>query len=392
MNHFDAIVLGTGGVGSAALMHLAARGLSVLGLDRFPPGHDRGSSHGQTRIIRLAYYEHPAYVPMLRRAYQLWGELESQTESKLYHEVGLVEVGRPDGMLLPGVRASAAEHGLELEELSEREFAARLPGFRLPQGMQAVFERRAGFLKVEACVRAHAAEAERLGARIEIGTAVRSWRVAGQQVEVITDANTFRADRLVIAAGAWSADLLAELAIPLRVLRKVLLWFQPLTDEYRNVALSLPERIAAGPAERGAPCFYYEMPQGAFYGFPQIDERGVKVAEHTGGEPVADPLALDRSLYPIDVAPAAEFLAQCLPQAAGPCTSHAVCMYTMTPDEHFIVDRHPEHPQVVFAAGLSGHGFKFTSMLGEALAELAIDGATRVPIDLLRLNRSALVG
>lgn len=374
MSRYDAIVLGIGGVGSAAMFHLAARGARVLGLDRFPPGHDRGSSHGHTRIIRLAYFEHPGYVPLLRRAYQLWGDLERRSNRTLLHRVGLVQVGPAEGPLIRGVKASAAQHGLPLETLSPGEFAARLPGFRLPEGMEAVLEREAGYLMVEECVRAHVEQALALGAELEIGEAVCSWRVEGEHVVVETDRGARRADRLVVAAGAWAGQALAELRLPLCVRRKVLLWFEPHSDAYR-----------AGP------CFYYELPQGSFYGFPQLDARGVKLAEHSGGQPVDDPLSVDRSRRESDVAPAAGFVQQCLPRLSTRCVDHSVCLYTMTPDQHFIVDRHPRQPWVVLAAGLSGHGFKFTSQLGEALAELALGGKKPPELEFLRLGRPALV-
>ena len=373
---YDAIVLGTGGVGSAALAHLARRGARVLGIDRFAPGHDRGSSHGQTRLIRRAYYEHPDYVPLVLRAFELWHELEQRADETLYHQVGLLQIGPPDGEVIAGVRTSARLHGLPIEELRARESEARYPGFRVPDYCQAIFEARAGYLLVERCVLAHAAEATRAGAELHTDETIRTWRALGSGVVVETDRAVYNADRLIIAAGAWSGSLLGELGIPLEVRRKPLYWFRPRTDTYR--------------ADRGCPAFLYDLPRGCYYGVPQIDPGGVKVARHTGGAVVDDPLCVDREIDLAEQEDVASFVSEYLGDATTQCTDHTVCMYTITPDAHFVVDRHPRHPQVVFAAGLSGHGFKFTSVLGEILSQLALDGRANLPIEFLSLARGGL--
>jgi monomeric sarcosine oxidase len=373
MAHYDAIVLGTGGVGSAALFHLARRGVRALGLDRFPPGHDRGSSHGATRIIRQAYFEHPDYVPLLLRAYELWAELAERQRRRLYHEVGLLQIGPPNGEVVPGVLASAEQHHLPIEELTARQISARWPGFRAAEGHRGAFERRAGYLEVEACVLAHLEEALALGAELLTDRTVRGWRAAGSGVVVETDRESFSAGSLVIAAGAWAGQFLGELGVRLEVRRKPLFWFEAMETAY--------------DAARGCPCFLFETPAGVFYGMPQIDALGVKVAEHTGGAVVTDPLAVTRGLEPAERRRVEEFISASLPQVSHRMTQHSVCMYTMSPDAHFLVDRHPAHPQVCFAAGLSGHGFKFTGVLGEALADLAIDGRTSLPVGFLGTDR-----
>ena len=375
MADYDCIVVGTGGVGSAALFHLARRGARALGLDRFPPGHDRGSSHGDTRIIRQAYFEHPDYVPLLFRAYELWRELEERSGKDLYREVGLLQVGPPGGTVVPGVLQSGRRHHLPLEKLSPHEVESRFPGFLVPGGMEGVFERRAGYLRVEECVRTHAEEALKLGAEIRTGESVQEWLPEGSGVSVRTDRATHRADRLILAAGSWAGNLLAGLGIRFEVRRKPLLWYRPASGSYR--------------VESGCPCFLYETTAGLFYGFPQIDSFGLKVAEHTGGQSVPDPLAVDRSLRREDREPVEAFLKAHLPGVSRECLKHTVCLYTMSPDEHFVVDRHPHHPQVAFAAGLSGHGFKFTCVLGEALAQLALEGKTGLPIGFLSCRRIA---
>jgi monomeric sarcosine oxidase len=378
MRRFDGIVLGAGGVGSAALYHLARRGLKVLGLDRFHPPHDRGSSHGETRVIRLAYFEHPDYVPLLRRAYELWAELEAGAGERLYHECGLLEVGPQDGVIVPGVRAAAAAHGLEVEELSPAEAMQRYGGVSIPPDRGVIYERRAGYLRVEACIAAHLTAAQGAGASVHGGEAVVGWRPDGAGVVVQTSRSAYRASFLVVTAGAWAGPLLGGLGVDLRVVRKPLFWFGAPSASYAE--------------EFGFPCFFFEEPDGsAYYGFPARDADGLKVAEHSGGRPVTDPLALDRGVDPGDEAAVRGFLDRYLPGANGPRTRHAACMYTLSPDEHFLVDRHPEHPQVVFAAGLSGHGFKLASTLGETLADLAADGACRPEAEFLGLRRLGVV-
>jgi sarcosine oxidase len=375
METFDAIVIGTGGVGSAAAMHLARRGARVLGLDRFAPGHDRGSSHGQTRIIRMAYFEHPDYVPLLRRAYTLWEELEQQSGKHLFHRVGLLQIGAADGAVVRGVRQAAALHGLPIEDVTPLECRKRFPGFRMEPNQTGQFEANAGYLLVEQCITAHAALATRLGAELRDRVEVRGWRCEAERVIVETNVGRFHAAHLIVAAGAWSESLVGHLGVPLRPLRKPLYWFATQDDRYRR--------------EAGAPCFLYELPGHTIYGFPQLDARGIKAAEHSGGVPVANPLTVDRNLDERDAVNVGQLVAAWLPGVASLLVDHATCMYTMSPDENFIVDRDPQHPQVVFAAGLSGHGFKFTSVLGEILSELALNGATRQPIGFLSLNRFA---
>lgn len=376
MAHFDAIVLGMGGVGSAALDHLARRGVRALGIDRFPPGHDRGSSHGATRIIRQAYFEHPDYVPLLRRTYELWEDLSQRCGQKLFHQTGLLQVGSPRGEVVPGVIACAKQHQLEIEELTGREITARWPGFRVAEGFHGVFEKRAGYLEVEACVLAHLHEARAAGAELLTECSAIEWRASGSGVIVVTERGEFSAGALIIAAGPWAGSLLNELDLQLVVRRKPVFWFEAMETAYS--------------AARGSPCFLFELPGGIFYGMPQIDPSGVKAAEHTGGVAVSDPLSLNREIEPAERRRVEEFLAECLPQVSRRQTRHSVCMYTMSPDAQFIVDRHPQHANVAFAAGLSGHGFKFTPVLGEALADLALEGKTGLPIEFLALGRESL--
>jgi monomeric sarcosine oxidase len=385
MTSYDCIVVGCGAVGSAAAYHLARRGQRVLALDRFTPPHDRGSSHGRTRMIRQAYFEHPDYVPLVLRAYRLWEELSAAVatsdEPPLFQETGLLEIGPPSGIVVPGVLSAASAHGLAVDSLTADEIHRRFPGFRVPVGMVGVFERHAGFLRVERCIAAHVGLARDLGADLRFDEPAFSWRPDGSGVEVSTTHGTYRAARLILTAGAWAGSLLTDLGIPLVVRRKPQYWFAPIAAEYALAA--------------GCPSFLYEtvddrgQPAGVFYGFPVVGPEGLKCAEHSGGRPVADPANLDKAVDPIDLARVQNFLRTYMPGVTPTMIDHAPCMYTMSPDENFLVDRHPQHSQVAFVAGLSGHGFKFACVLGEALADLATTGETALPIEFLSCRRLA---
>lgn len=375
MQTYDVIVIGTGGIGSAAAFHLAERGIRVLGLDRFPCGHDRGSSHGHTRMIRQAYCEHPDYVPLVQRSFELWGKLEERCGRKLYEEVGLIEVGPPDGEVVPGVLQSAEQHDLPIDRLSEQDVAERFPGFGLPPETTAVFEQRAGYLLVDDCVRTHQEQAAQLGATLLSGHAVQSWSSENGHLVVQTDQDRFAADRLIVTAGPWASELLGDLNVPLSVLRKPQNWFA--TDDTRYMA------------KHGCPAFLFEMPDEIFYGFPATGSHGVKVGTHLDVVQVSDPLNVDRNVDMQQRARVEQFLKGCLPGVKGPAIDHSVCLYTMSPDGHFLVDRHPQDERISFVAGLSGHGYKFAPVLGAALADLALRGKTSLPIGFLNCNRFA---
>lgn len=373
MQTYDVIVLGAGGVGSAALYELSRRGVRALGIDRYQPPHDRGSSHGQSRVIRQAYFEHPNYVPLLKESYRLWRELEAASAKSLFHEVGLLEVGPAGGVVVPGVLRAAVEHRLAIESLDAKAIEARWPGLKVPAGHVGVFEQHAGYLLVEDCVATHLDLAQRNGATLLTDTVVDSWSADSAGVHVWTSAGEFAAAKLIVAAGCWAGQLLAELDLKLAVRRKSLFWFETNRRSY--------------DVKAGFPVYLFELSNGVYYGFPSLDGQSLKVAEHTGGAHVEDPANVRREIDAGEQRRVEKFLAACLPGASHTVVAHAVCLYTMSPDEHFIVDRHPQHDNVVFAAGLSGHGFKFTTILGRILTELALDGATRQPIDFLSLAR-----
>lgn len=373
MKSYDAIVLGTGGVGSAALYELARRGVRALGIDRFAPPHDRGSTHGQTRVFRQVYFEHADYVPLLVDAHRLWRELEQYAGRQLLHECGALQMGPADGEVVPGVLQAAAEHQLPVEELAPDQIERRWPGLRVPRDLVGVLESQAGFLLVEDCVEAQLKAAQAAGAELLTDVEVLGWTADNGEVRVRTNGGEFQAQRLVITAGAWAGQLLTDLELDLTVRRKSLFWFDAPSGHY-DVA-------------SGFPVFLFEMPHGIFYGFPKLDSRGVKFAEHTGGRAVDDPLSVDRSVDAEEQRLLVDVLAAHLPEVSPRVAEHVVCLYTMTPDENFIIDKHPAHANVVFAAGLSGHGFKFASVLGRVLVDLALDGASELPIGFLSLSR-----
>ena len=372
MTPHDVIVLGLGGMGSAAAYQLASRGRRVLGLDAFERGHARGSSHGRTRIIRQAYYEAPEYVPLVQRAYQLWRELEVESGRGLLRITGGLNVGRPDGALVAGALASARQHGLPYEYLEPTVVAERFPAFRLTDDLVAVHEPEAGILEPEACVGVHLDLAARHGADLRHGERARGWSVDGSGVRVDTDRGAYTAERLVIAAGPWASELLADLQLPLAVQRVVNVHFEPIRPE-----LFGPDRC---------PVHIWEIPEGQYYGIPALPEQGVKFGRHDAGE-ICNPHTIRRDVDAEEIEALRTVLDRYLPGAAGDVKWTLTCMYTNTPDRHFVIDRHPRHDQVVYACGFSGHGFKFASVVGETLADLATAGETRHPIAFLSAGR-----
>jgi sarcosine oxidase len=371
----DVIVIGLGGMGAAAAWHLARRGARVLGLEQFSLGHDRGSSHGHTRIIRQAYYEHPAYVPLVRRAFEGWYDLEQRQGVLLLTTCPCLTLGPPESELVTGVLRSAAEHQLPIQELSPAEVTRRFPAFRLEAtaGLAGVVEYTAGFLYVDRCVLAMLDEARRLGADLRDNEAVLGWERSGNGVRVRTTAGDYSASKLVITAGAWAGGLLGACGASLRVMRQVVLWLGT-----ADSALFRRDRF---------PIFIADTPGGVFYGLPELDGRGMKVARHYGAAELAGPSQVQRDLSPADEEDVRGFVAGYLPAANGPCRAASVCMYTLSPDRHFLIDRHPEAAEVVLAAGFSGHGFKFAPVVGEVLADLVETGRTDWPIDLFRVAR-----
>jgi sarcosine oxidase len=373
---FDVIVLGLGGMGSAAAYHSAARGKRVLGIEQFAAVHDRGSSHGESRIIRQAYYENPAYVPLLQRAYELWRQLEQDTGTNLLQMTGGLMIGPPGSAVVRGTIASATEHALPYEVLDAPQLRRRYPAFTPRPTDLAVFELRAGFLRPERAVSAHLTRAEHCGAELHFEEQVQSWRAAGDGVEVQTTRAAYQAERLVIAPGGWAPELLAGIGVPFEIRRHVMCWFRPRAE----AASFAPEQL---------PVYIYDIDgSDCFYGFPFTgrEAEGVKIAMHSGGDVTSAPM-LDRTVGESDIEELRCHMRHFLPALNGSYLQGAVCMYTLTPDEHFILALHPSHKQVAIAAGFSGHGFKFTAVVGEILADLVSEGSTHHPIALFTPDR-----
>jgi sarcosine oxidase len=374
------IVVGLGAMGSATALHLAQRGHRVLGLDRFTPPHSHGSSHGQTRIIRKSYWEDPRYVPLLLRAYELWRRLETDTGQSLLHITGGLMIGRTDGDLVPRCRASAEEFDLQHEVLPAAEIRRLYPAFRVDDDCVALWERDAGYLHPEACVEQQLQQAALAGAELHFDEPVMEWNaLPGGGVSVRTARETYNADQLVICAGPWAPQILRELNLPLRVTRQVVYWFEPAG----SIELFRRERM---------PIYVREMEKGQpmLYGFPLTgpETEGVKVGLH-GSEDVCTPETVDRTIDPSEELTIRERLVDALPLLAGRLLHAETCLYTMTPDENFVIDTHPEFPQVTLAAGFSGHGFKFASVLGEVLADLATGAKPAYDLELFSLRRFA---
>lgn len=376
----DVIVAGVGAMGAATCHALARRGARVLGLERFDIPHAAGSSGGHTRLVRLAYYEHPDYVPLLRRAYQGWDALGEAAGAPILHRTGALYLGPPEGELIAGSLQAARAHGLAHERLDPAEARARWGPFRVPPHFDALYEPDAGFVLCERAIAAMAEQAMGCGAELHGREPVRAWHVEHGGVRVVTDRATYHAGHLVITSGAWTGALVRDLGVPLTVTRQVLGWVWP----------RAPERFALGrfpcwAAQDDAPGF-----EGIYYGFPMMPGAsaapGLKVAHHAPG-PETDPDHLDRAPTATDEDDFRPALARYLPDANGPLLSMRVCMYTMSPDHHFVLDRHPEHHRVTIGCGFSGHGFKLAPAMGEALADLALHGRSELPIDFLSLDR-----
>lgn len=374
MPSFDVAIIGLGVMGSAALAALARRGRRVVGIDRFAPGHDRGSSHGTTRIIRLGYFEHPSYVPLLRVVYPLWRELEAQSGQSLLSITGILEIGAPEGDLVAGTLRSSRLHGLPHEILDARRLMKRFPAFRVPNDFVAVYQPDGGFVRAEQTVAVFQALARRFGAEQRTEERVLAVEPHRDGVRVVTPCGDVFAESAIVAAGPWLKSLLPQLPVPIRVTRQVLGWFEP-ADHAR--AWFAAERF---------PVFLLQNQDGIFYGFP-ADATGVKVAKHYHLDEAVDPEHYDRAVSATDEAVIRIALKAHLPDANGRLLAAQTCLYTMTPDSDFILDRLPGCPQVIVAAPCSGHGFKFAPVIGEILADLATTRHTEHDVSRFSLKR-----
>lgn len=372
--HYDVIIAGVGGMGSAACHHLARRGQRVLGLERFDLGHAMGSSHGMSRIIRLAYFEGSQYVPLVRRAHELWRETGREAGMDLLHVTGSLDLAAEGAGPVESSRQSCLDHGLVHEMLSHAEIARRFPAFHLPAGHVGLWQPDGGFVASERAIYAHVGLAQAKGAEIRCNEPVLEWRITAHGgVEVVTARGRYTAGRLLLTSGAWMDDLNPALAPHLRMVKQAIGWF----------GVKRPELFRMG----SFPVFILTVDEGNFYGFPLWEHPGFKLGgPHFAREPV-DPRQPDRTPSSRQIAALRGFLSKYLPDAAGEPLGVKGCIYTVTPDEHFVIDRMPGAEQVIFASCCSGHGYKFASAIGEALADLATSGASRFDLSPFALDR-----
>jgi sarcosine oxidase len=374
MPKFDVAVVGLGAMGSATLYALARQGVSAVGIERFEPAHRRSSSFGESRVIRLAYFEHPSYVPLLRGAYRAWRDLEAFTKSSILTVTGMIEAGYPGAHVVEGSLRAAREHGLAHEELTAKEVNERFPAFNLPLDWQCIFQPEAGALQPEKAICLQVASARELGATVKLNVRVREVLPVRDHVEVyLDDGSMIEAGSAVVAVGSWIGDVLPELGKVMRLTRQPLMWFNP-----RQKHLVQPDRM---------PVFFLQSQGSLTYGLPDIFGTGVKAASHMSEGDITFPEQPRAEVSEAEKERLHSILVQYLPAAAGEITRTSVCVYTRSPNEHFVLGSHPKAPQIVLASPCSGHGFKFSSIFGEILADLATRRATNWPIALFRPDR-----
>jgi len=376
---YDAIVIGIGGMGSATAYHLARRGASVLGLEQFEIGHDFGSSHGVNRIIRLAYAEGAAYVPMLRRAYRLWRQIEREAKEPLLYITGGIDAGPTDGAIFRGSLESCRKHRLRHDVLDSVQLRDRFPGIRFPKDLFAVYQPDAGFVLSERSILAYSGAAKHRGAEIHAHEAVREWKVLRGRVTVRTDKGSYEARKLIITAGAWASKVASvlrrrKLAEPER---QVMIWTRPLRPEVFEIGrfpiFNMEAREESGMHH--------------YYGFPVFGIPGFKLGKYHHLGERANPETMDRRCNARDSRVLRAAIRRYFPDALGPTIVMKSCLFTNSPDGHFIIDRHPESDRVIVAASFSGHGFKFASVIGETLADMALDGAARFDLKMFGIER-----
>lgn len=370
---YDIIIIGLGANGAAALWHLAKTGKKILGIDRFQPPHNHGSSHGESRIIRQAYHESPVYVPLVKAAYPLWAELEINAGKPLFQKTGGLLLGAADTTVVQGARLSAETHDIPFEWLDAAVIRNRFPAFRPTADTVGVLEKEAGILYPEECIRAFLDQAVSNGAAIHANEPVTRIIPENTHVTVTTATASYQTEKLIVAAGAWLGQLLPELQLPLSVARQPLFWFGNTGPQFRPASM---------------PIFIWEYEkEKMFYGFPDIGA-GVKLAPHHGGRSI-DPDQLRNDPTPAEIE-AITGLAKKYLDFDPVFLRSSVCMYTNTPDEDFILDLHPHHPNIVIASPCSGHGFKFSSFTGKLLADLALTGKTSIDLSPFAITRPTL--
>jgi N-methyl-L-tryptophan oxidase len=376
MSHFDAIVIGAGTMGMAAGYFLAKNRVNTLLIDAFDPPHTNGSHHGDTRIIRHAYGEGRQYVPLVLRAHTLWRELEQECNRRLFHQTGVLSVGMQDSKFIHNVITSAQKFSLPLHVLTADEIHDQWPGISIPDGFVGCLETASGVLLSEECIRAYRRLAVEYGAKLLCNTRVNDITFLQNGVSIRTNEAYYTADKLIVCSGAWSGKIMFSLNLLLQPLRKVVAWFEANETLYNSNVF---------------PAFIFDLKDEHYYGFPSFGGCGIKIGRHDGGQPV-DPDQINREfgIYLEDERDVRRFLQSYMPYAAGKLKQGRVCLYTRTPDDHFIIDRHPEYSHVTIAAGFSGHGFKFASVVGEILCDLTIKGHTEHDISMFSIRRPSL--
>ncbi len=373
MKSYDVIVIGLGAMGSSAAYHCAKRGVSVLGLDANHPHHTLGSSHGATRAIRETYFESPEYVPLCQRSYELWRQLEVDCGKSLLSTQGAVYVAPENHPLLKGVRLAADLHGLSIDCLSSDEMASRFSGFALPEDWAGIYEANGGVLQAEKCLQAQIDLANAHGAEIRYDCAVKSWRKNdAENVVVATTAGEFEANSAILTLGPWACNALQELKLPISGRRIPIIHFEPIDPaRYDPATMSV---------------YFWATPEGVYAGFPDFRDEGVKIMRHDVGD-TCTPETARRNVSEADIREISNFTDKYMPYANRRVRKSLIGLYTMTPDNHFIIDHHPGFRSVAYATGFSGHGFKFAPVVGEILADMVLDGSTRHPTAFLKASR-----
>ncbi len=370
---YDVIILGLGGVGSATAYYLKKFGVkNVLGFEQFHRGHDKGSSHGESRVIRKAYFEHPDYIPLLQHAYEEWANLEKKTSTHLYTQTGVLTIGPENGCVLPGVLQAAKEYQIKTQCFSPNKLSKTYSEYQLNPNHAGILEPHAGYLNVEQCVLNHLAIAEQNGAKLIFNTRVSNWEYNDGKFKVKTLKQTFLSHKLIITAGAWSHLILHDLNVDLKILHKTFLWTKVKHNSYST--------------QNGYGITLFEEDDQFVYHFPSDKNHNIKISEHSGGIAVNQPDDV-KDINHKEIKRIQQFINKRLPYCLNTIEKTQNCFYTLSPDENFIIDHHPTNNHLLFCCGLSGHGFKMTNVLGECLASWAIDKNPNLPISFLSLQR-----
>ena len=364
---FDVAVIGLGAMGSAALSYLSTRGVRTIGIDAYFPAHALSSSHGDSRLIRLGYFEDPSYVPLLKRAYRNWRSLEARLRADILTLTGVLQIGAQSSKIVAGTRASCEMHGLAHEVLDKAEMGRRFPAFQLDDDEIAVLDPQGGYLRPEAAIAGYLKLAGQDGAVLHFGERITAIEPGDGGVTLRSADGLYRARKVVVATGSWIAQLVPQLKAHAVPIRQVVAWYEP-----RDSFATEPRRM---------PCFLRdEGGGGSYFGFPAIGIDGVKVGRHAHFREPINPDEPNPPVNDADTALLDGFISKRVPAAAGRRVNAVTCRYTMLPSEDFLLDLAPGNPNVVVASPCSGHGFKFTSVVGEILADLALEGATSLPV------------